>query len=178
MRKFIKRTIVVVMLFISICGVACGVMKNSVAEKVTLAKVVLNEVEFENSDKVELKQNNDEIKITGEIEAMSKAQKSAFGVNDATHVFVIKFEFDDERTIDSFEIKGDITKVYSTDKNTENYVDSISNLLDNKPSEDAYCNLILSANTKNYILTCKYSDSTESVIKITVDADLVTAVSE
>lgn len=178
MRKFIKNTFIIFVAMITVFLAACGGIKDKVAEKITLAKTVLSEVEFENSDKVELKQTGENVKISGEIEAMSDAQRSAFGTSDVTHVVVVKFMFDEERTIDSFEIKGDVTKVYSTDKTIENYVGTISELLDNKSSEDAYCNLILSANTKSYTLTCKYSDSTTSVIKLEINANLVTAVAE
>lgn len=178
MRKIVKNTLIVILTFVSFCFVACGESKTKTAEEVTLAKTVLGEVEFENSEKVKLKQDENNVVISGEIEAMSDAQKSAFGVDGVTHVVVIKFMFDDERTIDSFEIKGSVTKVYSTDKTVENYVGSISELLENKPSEDAYAKLILSANTKNYTLTCKYSDSTKSVINLKIDANLVTAVAE
>ena len=93
-------------------------------------------------------------------------------------MIVVKFEFDKERTIDSFTIRGDVTKVYSTNKNDENYVGSLSSLLDNKDGEDAYCNLILSANTKEYTLISKYSDDTTSEIKLKINATLVTAVAE
>ena len=89
-----------------------------------------------------------------------------------------KFVFDKERTIDTFEIKGQLTKVYSTDKNVQNYVGSLSSILDNEDGEDAFCYLILSANIKDYTLTAKYSDSTSSVVKVKIDARLVTAVSE
>lgn len=178
MRDFIKRTFAIFVTIVSICFVACGKSETKIAEKITLAKTVLSEVEFENSDKVKLEQESSNVVINGEIEAMSKAQSSAFGVSDVSHVVVIKFMFDDERTIDSFEIKGDVTKVYSTDKTQENFVGLLSELLDNEPSEDAYCNLILSANTKNYTLTCKYTDGTTSVINLKIQADLVTAVGE
>lgn len=178
MRKLFKNMLFVLCGVLSICFVACGKSETKTAEKVTFAKTVLSEVEFENSDKVKIKQDEDMVTVSGEIEAMSDAQKSAFGVDGVTHVIVIKIVFDDERTIDSFEIKGNVTKVYSTDKTDDNYVGSLSDLLDNKSSEDAYCNLILSANTKEYSLTCKYSDSTTSTIKLKIDANLVTAVAE
>lgn len=178
MKKIIKTILSLSLIFVCLCFVACGAKKSNIAEKVTLAKTVLGEVEFENSEKVKLKQTDDSCVITGEIEAMSKAQASAYGVQDVTHVVVVKFLFDKERTIDSFEIKGEITKVYSTDKNAKNYVGSISSLLDNEKSEDAFCYLVLSANTKQYTLTSKYSDGTSSVIKINIDATLVTAKAE
>ena len=109
---------------------------------------------------------------------MSVAQVSSFGMDGVTHVVVIKFEFDNERTIDSFTIKGNVTKVYSTNKEDENYVGSLSSLLENEDGEDAYCNLILSANTKEYSLISKYSDDTVSEIKLLIDATLVTAKAE
>ena len=144
----------------------------------SLAKTILGEVEFENGENVELKQDCDEVIISGKIDSMSSAEASEFGKEDVSHVIVLKFEFDNERTISSFEFKGEITKVYSVDNNEENYVGSISDLLDSEPDEDAYCYLILSANTNEYKLTSKYSDSTVSVITIKVDATLVQGDSE
>lgn len=175
MKKLTKSLLSIFMIILSIFIVSCGNEKSKTAESVTLDKTVLSEVEFENSDKVKLKQKDDVVEITGEIEAMSASQKSAFGVSDVTHVVVIKFMFDKERTIDSFEIKGDVTKVYSTDKTKENYVGSISGLLDNESGDDAYCYLILSANTKQYTLTSTYTDSTSSKITLNINATLVTA---
>lgn len=164
--------------FVMVLVSACGNIKNNLAEKIELGETVLNEVEFSNSDKVEINKQNNEYEITGEIEALSKAQVSAFGMEDVTHAVVVKIVFDKERTIDSFKIKGNVTKVYSTDNTEQNYVGTLSSVLDNEEGEDAYCYLILSANTKEYVFTVKYSDSTESVIKIKIDARLVTAVSE
>lgn len=178
MKNLLKRMFCFSLMMIAGLFVACGNNSNKVAEKITLAKTILSEVEFENSDKVKLKQEENEVKITGEIEAMSDAQKSAYGVSGVTHTVVVKFEFDKEKTIDSFKIEGDVTKVYSTDKNDEFYVGSISSLLDNESSDDAFCYLILSANTKSYTLTASYSDSTKSEIKLTIDANLVTAKTE
>lgn len=178
MNKTVKKILSFSLIMLAMFFVACGNNSTKVAEKITLAKTVLSEVEFENSEKVKLKQDENEVKITGEIEAMSDAQKSAYGVSSVTHTVVVKFEFDKEKTIDSFMIKGDVTKVYSTDKNDEFYVGSISSLLDNESSEDAFCYLILSANTKIYTLTAGYSDSTKSEIKIIIDANLVTAKTE
>lgn len=175
MKNLVKILTSFMMIILTVFIVSCGNEKSKTAESVTLDKTVLSEVEFENSDKVKLKQKDDVIEITGEIEAMSASQKSAFGVSDATHVVVIKFMFDKERTIDSFEIKGDVTKVYSTDKTKENYVGSISGLLDNESGDDAYCYLILSANTKQYSLTSTYTDSTSSKITLNINATLVTA---
>lgn len=178
MKNILKRIFCLSLMMMVGFFVACGNNSSKVAEKITLAKTILSEVEFENSEKVKLEQNDDQVKITGEIEAMSDAQKSAYGVDGVTHTVVVKFEFDKEKTIDSFKIKGDVTKVYSTDKNDEFYVDSISSLLDNESSDDAFCYLILSANTKSYVLTASYSDSTKSEIKLTIDANLVTAKTE
>lgn len=178
MKNITKYITSVLMIILSIFIVSCGQDKLKVGETVSLDKTVLSEVEFENSEKVKLKQMDSEFEISGEIEAMSLSQKSAFGVNDVTHVVVIKFMFDKERTIDTFEIKGDVTKVYSTDKTKENYVGSISGLLDNESGDDAYCYLILSANTKTYTLTSTYTDSTSSKITLNINATLVTASEE
>lgn len=175
MKNRLKFILSFLLMIITVSFVACGQNKKTVAEKITLDKTVLSEVEFENSDKVKLKQNGSEVVVSGEIESMSAAQKSTYGVDEVTHVIVVKFMFDKERTIDSFEIKGNTTKVYSTDKNDKNYVGSISSLLDNESSEDAFCYLILSANTKNYTLTAKYTDDSTSVIEVKIDATLVTA---
>lgn len=178
MRKLFKKMLVVCMIFISISCVACKNNEDKMVEKLTLAKTMLGEVEFENSEKVELDEEDGLYVVEGEIEAMSAAQKSAFGVDDVTHVVVVKLEFDKERTIDYFKIAGEAIKVYSTDKTDENYVGSLSDLLDNDSSEDAFCYLILSANTKEYTLTARYTDDVESVIKLKIDANLVTATPE
>lgn len=175
MKKVIKYITSVLLVILAIFVVACGEVKQKVGETLTLDKTVLSEVEFENSEKVKIKQTENLVEITGEIEAMSVSQKNAFGVDGVTHVVVVKFMFDKERTIDTFEIKGDVTKVYSTDKMKENYVGSISGLLDNDSGDDAYCYLILSANTKEYLLTCDYTDSTSSKITLKINATLVTA---
>lgn len=172
---FVSCSMVLLMVLISACG---NTRKMAVAEKIELAETVLNEVEFSNSEKVKIENLNDVYSITGEIEALSAAQISAFGLEDVTHAVVVKFIFDKERTIDTFEIKGQLTKVYSTDKNVQNYVGSLSSILDNEEGEDAFCYLILSANTKEYTLTAKYSDSTESTILLKINARLVTAVAE
>lgn len=163
----------------SVC--ACGKNGNrecKTAEEVKLETVVLNEVEFNNGETVSLKQSCGDVEITGTIDAMTDAQKSVFGNADTTHVVSLKITFDKERTLDYFEIKGNVTKVYSTNSNDANYVGAITDLLDNESGEDAYSNLILSANTKNYVLTAKYSDGHESEIKIKVSATLATAESE
>ena len=178
MRKILNIFMVLGAIVSMLLIVGCKSQKDSFAETLTLDKAVLNEVEFENSEKTKIKSIEDGFEILGEVEAMTQAQASTFGVDDVTHVVVVKFEFDKERTIDSFTIRGDVTKVYSTNKNDENYVGSLSSLLDNKDGEDAYCNLILSANTKEYTLISKYSDDTTSEIKLKINATLVTAVAE
>ena len=178
MKKYMKVIICFSFIILSLIFVSCGQKKNNVAEKVTLDKTMLGEVEFANSEKVKIKQDDESVVVSGEIESMSAAQKSEFGVNDVTHVIVLKFMFDKERTIDSFKIEGNVTKVYSTNDKDANYVGSISDLLDSDTSEDAYCNLILSANTKSYTLTSKYSDGTVSTIVLKIEANLVTAKAE
>ena len=168
--------------FLAIIGfvmVACGKTEGcNVKEKVSLATTMLGEVEFDNSENVKLKQDCGEVIISGQIDAMSNAQIAEFGLEDVTHVVVLKFEFDNERTLSCFEIKGATTKVYSTDTSDENYVGSISELLDSEDGEDAYCYLILSANTKEYSLTARYSDESSSEIMLKIDATLVTASAE
>lgn len=186
MKKVFKFSVIVVFaLVLTFSLVACG--KNgggdtgkecSVAEKVELGKTMLGEVEFENSDEVELKQDCETVTISGTIDAMSDSQKSAYGVEDVTHVAVVKFVFDKERTLSSFEIKGNTTKVFSDDETKENYVGSLTELLDNEAGEDAYTYLVLSANTKEYTLTTVYTDDTESVISLKINATLATATAE
>lgn len=178
MNNLLKSIFIVVLGFVSLVCISCGKNVIESNEKITLAKTILGEVEFENNDKVKIDRNEDEWIVSGEIEAMSAAQKSAFGVDGVTHTVVLKFLFDDERTIDYFKIQGETTKVYSTNKNDENYVGSISGLLDNESGEDAFCYLILSANTKEYNLTARYTDGVEFVSKITIDATLVSAKDE
>lgn len=172
MKKILKSIFVI---FFGLIAVICVACENKVLmgnEKITLAKTVLGEVEFENSEKVKLDKEGDNWVVSGEIETMSPAQKSSFGLDDVSHVVVLKFEFDNERTIDYFKIKGETVKVFSTDKNNENYVGTISELLDNEKGEDAFCYLVLSANTKEYELTSRYTDGTESVISLTIEASL------
>ena len=176
--KIIVSIMSLFLMFVVLTFVACKTPKIVFAESVTLDDVVLSEVEFENSEKVKIEKSDDGYKIMGEIESMSVAQVNAFGLDDVTHVVILKFEFDKERTIDSFSIKGNTTKVYSTNKDEENYVGSLSSLLDNEDGEDAYCRLILSANTKEYILMSKYTDGTISELKIKIEATLVTAMAE
>ena len=179
MKKLLKvSTSVFLMIMLAFGLVACGSNDCKVKETVTLAKTVLGEVEFENGDQVTLKQDCDKVVIGGNIDAMSAAELSEFGVEDVTHVVVLKFMFDKEKTIDSFEIKGAVTKVYSTDETQENYAGSITDLLDNDADEDAFTYLVLSANTKEYTLTSKYTDGTSSVLSVVIDATLVLAEAE
>jgi hypothetical protein len=178
MRKMIKSIFVIFLGFVALVCVACEKKYVMTKEKISLAKTVLSEVEFENSEKVKLSQQDDEWIVSGEIESMSAAQKNAFGVDDVTHVVVVKFEFDKERTIDYFKIEGETTKVYSSNKDDKNYVGSLTELLDNDSSEDAFCYLILSANTKEYKLVSKYTDDVESEIKLKIEASLVSASAE
>ena len=177
MKKLLKSMFLVCCAFVvGISVIACnGKTECRVAEKVTLAKTMLGEVEFENSENVKLKQDCDVVKITGQVDAMSTAQASEFGVEDVTHVVVLKFEFDKERTLSYFEIKGETIKVFSTDNTDENYVGSITDLLDSEADEDAFCYLILSANTNDYELTTKYTDDSTSTVKVEIDATLVSA---
>ena len=109
---------------------------------------------------------------------MSESQKSAYGVEEVTHVAVVKFVFDKEKTLSSFKIKGNTTKVFSDDNTEDNYVGSLTDLLDSETGEDAYTYLILSANTKDYTLTAKYNDDSESVIKVKITATLANATAE
>lgn len=178
MRKMIKSIFVIFLGFVALVCVACEKKYVMAKEKISLAKTVLSEVEFENSEKVKLKQQDDEWIVSGEIESMSVAQKSAFGVDGVTHIVVFKFEFDNERTIDYFKIDGETVKVFATDKNVEGYIGSISELLDNEPGEDAFCYLVLSANTKEYDISSRYTDGTESVISLKIEATLSSAKAE
>lgn len=163
-------------LFVVSCSGASPKSSNeSVAEQVSLTQANIDEILFENSNSVNLEQDDRLFKINGIIDEMSLAQKNAFGVQDVTHVFVLKYIFDKERTISKFEISGDITKVYSVEKNVKNYVGSISDLFDNDDGEDAYTNLILSANTKKYTIVSTYSDGSNSQIEIYVDATLASS---
>ena len=183
MKKIIKSaSVLMFVLFMAVAVVACGNSKDkdnveecTVEESVELGKVVFGEVEFENADTVKLEQDCDEVEITGKIESMSESQKNVYGVEDVTHVAVVKVIFDKERTLESFEIKGNVTKVFGADETVENYAGSLSSLLDNESGEDAYTHLILSAHTKEYKLTARYSDGSESVIKINIEATLATA---
>lgn len=179
MKKRLKNiSIFVLTLFVMVGASACNFMSNNeckTAEKLELSSAVINEVEFKNGDNVSLKQECKEVFVEGQIDAISEAQKSAFGQSDVTHVVVLKMTFDKERTLDSVEIKGANTKVFSTNPEDENYAGGLTDLLDNESGEDAYCNLVLSANTKNYSITAKYSDGHESQITIEITASLATA---
>ena len=182
MKFFIHKTIVfVIALFMGLVLIGCsisGYNNCKTPEKVELKKVVLNEVEFENGEAVSLSQECDEVVIKGTIDAMTTAQKSAFGDGKTTHMVAIKITFDKERTLDQVEIKGEKIKVYATDKNVENYVGSLTELLDNDKGDDASCDLVLSANTKNYTIKAIYTDDKENDLKIKIDATLATSSEE
>lgn len=178
MKKLLKiMPIFILMIAIFANLVACGENKNDekIAESVELSTALLGEIEFENSEMTKLEQEDSTVTVSGTIDAMSKSQKNAFGSDDTTHVVALKFTFDKERTISSFTIKGDKTKVYSDEKTEDNYAGKISDLLDNDKGQDAFCYLVLSANTKEYQLISKYSDGTESTITLKIDATLATA---
>ena len=184
MKNLVKRFMILSLtLFMCLCLISCGTKtdnhsNNAVAEKIELIKATLDDVEFENAETVKIDKENSIYKVKGTITAMSKSQKTAFGVEDATHFVALKFTFDKEKTISAFEIKGNTTKVYADNKNVENYVGSITELLDNDEKEDAFCYLILSANTKTYTFTSTYSDKTTSTVKLTIDATLATATTD
>lgn len=152
--------------------------KNQSAETIELSKVMLSDVEFENSKQTEIDREGNIYTISGTIDAMSKSQKIAYGDDSVTHVVALKFSFDKERTISSFEIKGETTRVYSDTKSQENYVGSMSELLDSEDGEDAFANLILSAKTETYRLTSTYTDGTTSSIELKIVATLATATAE
>ena len=168
----------------SVLFVACGNKtpmnndKNQISEKVSLSSAMLGEVEFTNADTVKLKQDGETVTISGKIDAMSASQKNAYGVEDITHVVTTKIVFDKERTLQTFKIIGNTTKVYSSDSGEEGYVGSLTDLLDSEEGEDAYCNLILSAQTKSYTLKAIYTDKTERTITVKIEATLATATAE
>ena len=175
MKFFIKTITSFVLVIVAILTfVGCGKEnnKNDVAESVELTTATFGEIEFENGDSVNLKQKADVVTVSGVIDKMSESQKMEFGVEDVDYVIVLKFKFDKERTLEQFEIKGEKTKVYSTDDSVENYAGAITDLLDSEGGEDAFTYLILSAHTKNYELKTKYNDQTESVIKLNITASL------
>ncbi len=165
------------MIFAVACG-NLGAKECSTAETVTLQNATLGEVEFTNSDTVTLQQNCDNIEIGGTIEAMTAAQKSTYGVQSVTHAVTLKIEFDKQRTLDSVEVKGGVTKVYSSNSGDANYSGSLTDFLDSETGEDAYANLILSAQTKDYTITAKYTDNKESKLNIKISATLATADAE
>ncbi len=182
MKKFIKlcslvlATVSACLVFAS-CGNggAKGNSGGEFPEKIELSTAMLKEVQFENSDMVKLEQKNDVVTVSGQIDSMSKSQKNVFGVDEVNHVVTIKVIFDKERTLSYFKLEGDVTKVYSDDRNVQNYTGSITELLANESGEDPYCNLILSAQTKEYKLLAKYTDGKESLITLKNSATLATA---
>jgi len=192
MNKHLKKILMLSLaLLFCITFISCGSKNNNnsnnndnnnqqvtISEKVELSKAMISDVEFENDDGVKIDKNGDTFTVSGIITAMSDSQKTAFGVDDVTHTVALKFTFDKEKTISTFEIKGNTTKVFSVDENVENYVGSITDLLDNEDNEDAYCHLVLSANTKNYTFKATYSDKSTSIIKLNVDATLATSTEE
>ncbi len=185
MKKYAKLLLSFMFVFVfAFSLVACGDKDNkddkkcNTAEKVTLTTATIGEVEFDNADTVKLEQDCDEVVVSGKIDAMSASQKNTYGVDSVTHAFVIKFEFDKERTLKTFEIKGNVSKVYSTDNTVENYTGSLTDLLDSAEDEDAYTKIVLSANTKEYRLKSTYTDGTTSEITIDVTATLAEASAE
>lgn len=182
MKKYAKILLSVMFVFaLAFSLVACGNKKDKdnekcdTAEKITLTSATIGEVEFDNADTVKLEQDCNEVVVSGKIDAMSASQKNTYGVESVTHVFVVKFEFDKERTLKTFEIKGGVTKVFSSDNTVENYTGSLTELLDSAEDEDAYTKLVLSANTKEYKLKAIYTDGTSSEISIDVTATLAEA---
>ena len=176
LKKICVLILMVVLVPVIVC--ACDLNNNSncgTKEKLTLQNVVLSEVEFKNSENVSLKQSCSNVEVGGVIDAMTDAEKAVFGSEDVSHIIAVNLTFDKERTLSYLEIKGNKTKVYSTNQEDENYVGSLTDILDNESGEDAYCGLILSANTKNYQLTIKYTDGYESVVKIEINATLAEA---
>ena len=147
-------------------------------ETIELSTTTLGDVEFENSDTVELEKKDNDYIVKGSINAMSESQKIEFGVEEVTHSISLKLTFDKKKTISSFEIIGNTTKVYSDSKDVENYVGSISDLLDNEDGEDAYCYLVLSANTKDYKFKIHYTDHTTNEINLKINATLATAIED
>ena len=173
--KIFKILSVAILIVFGMGVVACDNKENVVAENISLSNAMIGEVEFQNSEDLKLDQDDGEWVVDGGIEAMTDAQKAAFGSSDVTHVVVLKLLFDKERTIDYLKIEGSVTKVYSTNKEDGGYIGSISSILDNDDGEDAFTYLILSANTKKYDLTIKYTDGVISNLKIEIKAMLVSA---
>ncbi len=187
MKNLLKNvSLFILMICLSMALVSCGKSSGNsnqngnggTAEKVSFEKATLKEVEFEPSEGSKIKQEGSTVTVSGTIDAMSESQKIAFGKEGITHVVPLKFTFDKERTISKFEIKGDEIKVYSDSKDVENYVGSITELLDSEAGEDSYCYLILSAKTDCYKLISTYTDGTESTIELKIVATLATATAE
>lgn len=181
MKKLKNIALILVLSIFSLVMVACtacGSNEDKFPEKVELSAAMIKEIEFENDEAVKLEQKDNSVKITGTINKMSKSQKQAFGDENATHVVVIKVNFDKERTLSYFKLKGEKTKVYSDDASVENYTGKISDLLDSEDGEDAYCNLILSASTPKYELTIKYTDGETVNMTVEIVATLATATAE
>ena len=185
MKKFLKLcTFFSVITILCLGLIACNYTNTDNAnskklnETIELSSTTLGDVEFENSDTVKLDKNDNEFIVSGSINAMSDSQKIAFGVEEVTHSVSLKLTFDKKKTISSFEIIGNTTKVYSDSKDVENYVGSISDLLDNEDGEDSYCYLVLSANTKDYKFKITYTDHTTNEISLKINATLATAIEE
>ena len=184
MKKYLKQILTLsIALMFCMCLIACGNQNNNnnnnnntvIAEKIELSTATLDDIEFENDENSKINKEGNTYKVSGTIAAMSESQKTAFGVDDVTHVVSLKFIFDKEKTISTFKIQGETTKVFSVEENVENYVGSITDLLDSEENEDAYCYLILSANTSKYTFTATYSDKTSSIVKLDINATLATA---
>ena len=186
MKNFVKIcTFLLVTTILSFGLIACNATTNDdnpktkkMLETFELSTATLGDVEFENSDTVKLDKKDNEYVVSGSINAMSESQVVVYGVDEVTHVVSLKLTFDKERTISSFEIDGKITKVYSDNKNVENYVGSLSDLLDNEDGEDAFCYLVLSANTKEYEFKVTYTDKTTSEFSLKINATLATAIED
>ena len=195
MKKFKILPIVALIFCVCFGLVSCGMNNNNnnnnnpdntgnnpqvqqMAEKVELSKTTLGDVEFENADTVKIDDANNIYSVKGTINAMTDAQITAYGVPEVTHAVALKLTFDKEKTLSECKIQGNTTKVFSTDKNAENYVGSISDLLDSEDEQDAFCYLVLSANTEEYTITATYSDKTTSVIKLNIEATLATSDAE
>lgn len=177
MKKFIISLSLILMVFCSfaLC-VGCGKNQNNneEKEKIELSDVYIGEISFENSKNVKLDEKDDTYVVSGKIDAMSKSQKNAFGDDNISHVVALKLTFNKEKTISKVVIKGNKTKTYSSDENDADYAGKLTDLLDNEEGEDAYCNLVLAASTKQYEIICSYSDKSESTVKLKIEASLVT----
>jgi len=115
MNKIFKITSVFILMISVAFMIACEKIDNGdckVAESIELSSVVFNETEFENAESVEFSQKCDEVEIGGTINAMSAAQKTAFGVQDVSHFVALKIMFDKERTIASFKLAGNVVKCF------------------------------------------------------------------